>query len=250
MEKDRIQEQEEPIVGLNRFREIWYLFLSRAFSSEVDKEFLINISEFFLSLGELEGTVLAITEESLTSGKQLLENFQDSMSQKEESEVLTELAREYATLFLGVGSTTISLCESVYRNQGGLLCQEPYFEVKKQYQQVGLEKGADFHEPDDHLSVELAYMAHLCRFIIDSAQQKDGLQLNYYLNLQEIFLNNNLNQWIPSFSEHLLNASESAFYSAVTWLLNRYLRVDVSLIEGMLEKVAIEERKGEYYYGK
>ena len=102
-----------------------------------------------------------VEESGLSRGRELLEGFYKEIREADEEVVLGDLARYYASLFLGVGPENVSLCESAYRNERGLLFQNAYFDILEKYREVGLGKREDFPEPEDHLSLELAYMAHL-----------------------------------------------------------------------------------------
>jgi TorA maturation chaperone TorD len=236
MGKSDNQESINPMVGVNQFREMLYLFLSRAFSKEADKVFLSNASKILDSLENLSDLREIAHEEDIQSGKHLLKEFFEKIEGKEQEKVLTDLSREYAASFLGVGEKTVALCESVYRGQRGSLFQESYFEVKERYKEMGMEKSEDFKDPDDHLSVELAHMAHLCRFMIDSPGNNSG-QLVNYLKSQREFLQKHLMSWIPELSEGMKEASHSTFYTSMAYLLDGYIKMDSRLIDSLIEEV-------------
>lgn len=236
MDKSNSQPSFNPLTGVNRFREMFYLFLSRGFSKEVDKAFLQNTSEILTSLEDLSGFEEISQEQDIQRGKELLRSFFREIKQTEGEMVLRDLAKDYAALFLGVGEKTVSLCESVYQSRSGALFQDSYFEVKERYQEMGLEKSEDFPEPDDHLSVELVHMASLCRLSIDSIENNTGKQ-QYYLRSQKEFLKKHLLSWVPEFSLRLEEASHSKFYNSLAYLLNGYIKMDDNLLDSLYEEV-------------
>jgi TorA maturation chaperone TorD len=236
MDKSENQESINPMVGVNQFREMLYLFLSRAFSKEADKAFLWNASKILNSLESLSDLREVTHEEDIQSGKYLLREFFKEIEGKEQEKVLIDLSREYAASFLGVGGRTVALCESVYQGQSGSLFQESYFEVKERYDEIGMVKSEDFKDPDDHLSVELAHMANLCRLMIDSSGNNSG-QLLYYLKSQKEFLQKHLMPWIPELSKGLKEASHSTFYRSMAHLLDGYIKMDGDLIDSLIEEV-------------
>ncbi len=110
---------------------------------------------------------------------------------------LSELQEEYTRLFInspfGVPAPPFA---SVYRGNG-LLCQKPMEEAISFYQQVGLQISSDT-QPADHLSYELAFIAHLLE------NGKDVLLKD--------FLQKHLLSWFPLFQEALLKAKPCEFF--------------------------------------
>ena len=96
-------------------------------------------------------------------GQKLLGTFFSGAPARRTGRRRRAVAREYASLFLGVGPKTVPLCESAYRSTSGLLYQSALFEVRQSYRETGLAKSGHTIEPDDHLAVELGYMASSAR---------------------------------------------------------------------------------------
>ena len=149
--------------------------------------------------------------------------------------MLADLARDYAALFLGVGEQTVALCESVYRSRTGLLFQRPYFEVKRRYEQTSFVKWAGFSEPEDHLSLQLAYMAHLCSLTVEE-MKRQGEESDNHLRLQDEFLRFHFGNWIPAFSDTLKKCSHSVLYRAAACLLNGFIKADGFMVDALLRR--------------
>jgi TorA maturation chaperone TorD len=149
------------------------------------------------------------------------------------------MARHYAFLFLGVGSDNVALCESAYRNERGLLFQNAYFDILEKYREVGLGKREDFSEPEDHLSLEVAYMAHLCRRIISSIETEKEKEAEQFAQFQKNFLEDHLLPWVPKFSSSLSKISPSKFYKALAYLLAGYIKIDFDFLDSLLPTVAV-----------
>jgi len=228
----------EDLIKVLQFREMFYLFLSRSFSREVDRTFLQSL---FGVSNSLQASLASVEESNLARGKKLLKSFCNEIRGAGEEAVIGDLARQYAFLFLGVGSETVALCESAYRNEGGLLFQNAYFDILEKYREVGLGKREDFPEPEDHLSLELAYMAHLCRRIISSIETGKEAEAKKYYQYQGNFLNDHLLLWVPQFAKSLSEISPSPFYKALAFLLEGYIRVDVELLDPLLPAVAAKK---------
>lgn len=214
---------------------MFYLFLSRSFSREADKLFLQSLFEVSNSLQE---SLKDVEESSLNQGRELLENFCKEIRGVGEEVVLGDLARHYAFLFLGVGSENVALCESAYRNERGLLFQNAYFDILEKYKEVGLGKREDFPEPEDHLSLELAFMAHLSRWSISSIETGKEEEVEKYYQYQRNFLKDHLLPWIPPFAKGLSEISPSAFYKALAYLVEGYIKIDFEFLDSLLPEVA------------
>jgi TorA maturation chaperone TorD len=225
-------------IEVHQFRELFYLFLSRSFSREADKLFLRSALEFSRSLKDLFED---LKEEDLIQGRQLLEGFFEETKQTKEEIILRDLAGQYASLFLGVGPENVSLCESAYRNERGLLFQSSYFEILNEYGKEGLTKRKDFTEPEDHLAVELAFMANLCRWSNSSIQKGAKEETERSYRSQERFLGNHLNQWVSRFTKGLLDVNPSGFYKAFAYLLKGYVNVDRAWIDELLSEIGAGE---------
>jgi len=226
------------LINVHQFREMFYLFLSRSFSKEVDKTFLQSLFEISNSLLD---SFKGVEERSLTRGRELLDSFCSEIRGADEAVVLGDLARDYAFLFLGVGSENVALCESAYRNEGGLLFQNAYFGILEKYREVGLGKREDFSEPEDHVSLELAYLAHLSRRTISSIETGNEEEARKYHQYQKDFLKDHLLPWIPKFSNTLSEISPSPFYKALAYLLEGYIKVDFEVLDSLLPAVAAKK---------
>jgi TorA maturation chaperone TorD len=236
MDNSSQQSSAKDLIEVHQFREMFYLFLSRSFSREVDKTFLQSVFEISTSLKD---SFREVEEKSLSQGRGLLESFCTEVRGGDEEEgVLVDLARHYAFLFLGVGSENVALCESAYRNERGLLFQNAYFDILEKYREMGLGKRENFPEPEDHLSLELAYMAHLSHRSIATVETGKEDEVEKYCQYQINFLKEHLLPWIPTFTRSLREISPSTFYKALACLLEGYIKIDLEFLDSFLSGVA------------
>ncbi len=220
---------------VNLTRAAVYSFLSRTFKIEVDERFLQDISE-------IEPTIRMLSEsqpenELREADKLLIEFTQQSKDLKGETKenLLTDLAAEYARLFLGMGSKTVYLVESVYLGKDHLLYEKPYHEIIEAYKSLGYEKEKDFKEPEDHIAVEFDFMANLCRWTAQTLEKGEIENTLGYLNLQNEFLKDHITKWVPQLCQDLENAATSPLYKALAKLTKGFITLDNEIPDHLTE---------------
>ncbi|WP_151733690.1 TorD/DmsD family molecular chaperone ['Paenibacillus yunnanensis' Narsing Rao et al. 2020] len=94
-------------------------------------------------------------------------------------------------------------------------------------------------EADDHIAIELEFMAVLHeRMLYNSFSARSALQL---LEIQEKFLEEHLLKWTPQFCERLNAATESPLYLGLSRMLEEFLPYDLKMLrefKGALESGA------------
>lgn len=76
-------------------------------------------------------------------------------------EFYQDLRQDYAFLFYMVSVSKASPFESVYRTDDATMFGPTTLEVRKEYERFGLKLAAKDCQPDDHLGIELAFLAEL-----------------------------------------------------------------------------------------
>ena len=123
------------------------------------------------------------------------------------------LASEYADIYLTHGLNA-SPCESVWLDEDGLAMQEPMFQVRDWYARHGLAVENWRLRTDDHLVMQLRFIAHL----LDQAKEMPA-------DLAEParFMDEHLLRWIGEFGERIGARCRTRFYAGVTGLTAAYL---------------------------
>lgn len=125
-------------------------------------------------------------------------------------ELRDELAVDYAAIYLTYGYHA-SPCESVWLDQENLGMQAPMFEVREFYRLFNL-AAADWRtRSDDHLVLELAFLAALFR-----AEHPQSLAE------AARFLDTHLLRWLPLFAARVSSRCATPFYAAVARLTAAY----------------------------
>jgi putative dimethyl sulfoxide reductase chaperone len=230
------KQRDTTIEVLAGFRLAFYLLLSRAFSRELNKAVLKNMEQISGTLMDVWETLGLPPDPDIDAGRAILKGFFSRLNGDDADKVCQSLAREYASLFLGVGPVTVPLCESVYRSASGLLYQSTLFQVEQSYREIGMAKSDLYQEPDDHIAVELSYMARLCETVQEGADG-DRERVMRTLKLQQDFLDAHLSQWVPLFAQRVIMGAPADFYRAMAHLLKGYTGIDKGLIEVMTEGI-------------
>lgn len=151
---------------------------------------------------------------------------------------LDRLAADYAAIYL-TGAYGASPCESVWLDDDHLACQGPMFALRQLYAAAGL-AAADWRKrPDDHLVLQLLYVAHALR------QANDAAALRGLASM----LDQHLLRWLPDFAARVSDRCEHPFFAVLaglTFLWCEQLRdlLAECLAEPRPAREAIEVRHG------
>jgi len=214
---NRFEEQAEVLLD----RAFNYYFLARFYREEVDVDLLLRMQEDLISD---EGT--PDLSDAASSGQKLLEGFMRSTADADLNVIERQLAAEYASLFLNVGKKPVYPFESVYTSSEKLVMQKAYDEVLAIYRQEGLGKTELLREPEDHIAIELEFMAYLCQRCAEALQAGEGDQALNYLAKQEGFLAEHLMVWVPAFCDDVEQAAKSDFYRGLAQLTREFLSME------------------------
>lgn len=161
-----------------------YGALARFLLGPADAELLAQLAE----PGQLEAWPLARG----TDASRGLQHIAASLEAHESEEALLD---DYQRLFVGPGHLLAPPYESVHRTRDRLLFDTPTFQVRAAYNEFGMRAPRFGREPDDHLGLELSFLAHLCNVALDALEHEDGDGLERALNAQKRFLTDHLLCW-------------------------------------------------------
>lgn len=185
--------------GATEERTAFYFLLSRLFA---DQSIGADLNQYLEQLSPYQD-----------SANGLAASFSLKLSEWQNKDQLDHLLKtEYARVFILAGG--VRPYESVYLGEGKLLMQEPWVAVKKYYHQCGLKLDNPGLHPEDHASVEFAFMLYLL--------EQDNLEA------AGEFFRQHLNQWIPEMLRDLSAYPYAHFYRDVaefglTFLEKEYL---------------------------
>jgi anaerobic sulfite reductase subunit A len=203
-----------------------YAFLARIYRVEADQALLERISGMDLTTG--------VEEPDISEGYAILDRFVSTTTES----TLTELAVDYAKIFLGVsrGSGAFPY-ESVYTSEDRLFMQEARDEVLAAFRAEGLDRSDDFNEPEDHIALEFEFMAYLCQNALTAFQESEDEKALGYLEKQKAFLEEHILNWVPDFCRDVVEIAQTDFYKAAAKITHGYLNLEREIIDELLQEI-------------
>lgn len=205
-----------------------YSFLARVYRVEADEGLLDQIAAMDLE------TDVGVPE--IRQGYQMLRSYLDAR----QATTVTDLAVDYARVFLGAGQGEKDGAypyESVYTSPERLVMQDARDQVLELYRKEGLGPSEGMLEPEDHLSLELEFMAYLSKRAADALQAGDREGALMAIEKQQEFLENHLLSWVPAFCEDVQRLSREPFYQAFARITAGYLGLERELLGDLVEAV-------------
>ena len=133
-------------------------------------------------------------------------------------EQLGALTWDFNRLFVGPGEMLAAPWESVYRSKTKLTFQEPTLQVRELYERFGVQAPAIHREPDDHLGLELAFVATLSDLAAQAAAGSDAVELNRCFEAQKDFLQDHLLGWALACLALVEKHAETDYYRGAAFL--------------------------------
>lgn len=208
-----------------------YRFLGRLYRVEADQKLL----------EKLQGMCFPADcgEDELSEGYRMLVEYLQCLG----SDPLTDLAVDYARVFLGAGIAGDAAAypyESVYTSPKRLIMQDARDQVLTAYRAKGLNKAVTIDFPEDHISLELEFMAYLCHETHHALATKDWMAISVCLKEQMDFLVQHLLNWVSAFCADVEKYAGTEFYRAVAKATNGFLRLERTILEDMIAEAAVE----------
>jgi anaerobic sulfite reductase subunit A len=181
----------------------------------------------------------ALTWTELAEGFEQIANFALSLEGADLKKVQVDLAVEYAGLFLGVWGKPAHPSESYYLTDRQLVMQRPRDDVLNLYRAMGLERAGEFKEPEDHIALELQFMAHLCAMTNVALKSGNFKDARKYLDAQRGFLDEHLGKWVPKLASDVLKSARREYYGAIAKVTKVYVDADKEVVANLEESLPI-----------
>jgi len=150
---------------------------------------------------------------------------------------MEDLQGDYVRLFIGPGKVPVAPWESVYFSKERLTFQEQTLEVRGWYRRFGLQAERIYHEPDDHIGLELAFLAHLAQKGLAALEQGDQETFEQLLQAQRGFLEEHLGRWAFAFCAETFEKASTPFYKGLALLTRGTLTEITQILDVQTERV-------------
>jgi TorA maturation chaperone TorD len=122
------------------------------------------------------------------------------------------LTADYNRLFVGPGKIVAPPWESAQVDDERQLFQEETLAVRNWYRRFGLQAERLYAEPDDHVGLELAFLAHLAQLALAAQAAADPARLSELLAAERAFLTEHALRWIPAWAAQVVEQARTCFY--------------------------------------
>lgn len=140
---------------------------------------------------------------------------------------------DHQHLFVGPGHATASPYESVHRSAEGLLFDESTLDVRAWYHHFGVSAPREGKEPDDHIGLELEFLAALFTSALDSLAASDDEQASGFVAAAAQFTTDHLAQWAPAWFRLVAETAETDFHRGLAQLGLGLLDALASVLPGV-----------------
>lgn len=213
-------------MDLGRAADEWrgyvYALLGLAYYEEPTRAFIQGLA----AAGTFAASVLPPGDGALAGGFRSLGESLEPFRQGVAQEDLERFQWDYFRMFTGAGMPEAPPWESFYRTEERIIFSEYTLEVRAQYERFGLVSRHADKEPDDHIGLELEFMAHLSNRCEEGRHAGDEEAVARALGAQRDFLDDHLLQWAPRFCRDVCRSAETLFYAGIARLTERFLEWD------------------------
>jgi TorA maturation chaperone TorD len=209
------------------FRHSYYEILVALFRKEPSNDLLDRLSNGIAERAQAARNLHSL----LGKGWEEMDRFFAEIPTKRRAEVVAD---EYTRLFIGPIGPEVNPYESFYLT--GRLLDRPLADVRAFLKPVGIEKSAEYPEPEDFLAFELEVMRWLIGKQLVTIDAQEEIR---FLRLQSDFLKDHLLVWGPACAQEIERAESAKFYSSAAKILQAFLELERNLFrEWGLDKVA------------
>lgn len=188
--------------------------LGKAYYEEPQREWL----EGLILEGVFAESPFGSEQPEVVHGLEILQQWSQAHSSGISEADFMELKQDYTRLFIGVGFMSTAPWESVYFNRERMVFQEQTIQVRNWYLRFGLQAEKLNKEPDDHIGLELLFIAHLASLALQAIEQNESKSIDELQQAQREFLSEHLLRWGPGWCKLVIEHASTDFYRGLAHL--------------------------------
>ncbi len=183
------------------------LLLARLHGRELDRDTLHE-----LRAGPFESFFTLLPEEAAAKQAcQVIDAGWDVLDEGDDQKLLDHLAADYAATYL-THRLRVPVTESVCLDEDSLERQQPMMEVRAWYRRFGVAARDWRKQADDHIALQLAFIAHLLR--ATDTEPKGRIPAATLSDITE-FMDAHILKWIDDFAAAAASRCETPFYAGL-----------------------------------
>jgi len=134
------------------------------------------------------------------------------------AEDAASIRADHAGLYGTLAVARVAPYESVHRGQERLVFDEHTLQVRDAYRTLSLQAPKLNREPDDHIGLELEFVAQSCLRALDALDQGSPADAERYVRLGADFYRDHLGQWAPEMLGRVVGEAHTAFMTGLAHL--------------------------------
>ena len=143
------------------------------------------------------------------------------------NEQADQLSSQYARVFVGPAALPAPPWESVYRDHRRMVMTRTTLSVREAYRAQGFIPQRYPHVPDDHLALELDFLAELASGALEACQAGDEQACLRFEAAGHAFACEHLGTWAADFARDVRENADAPFYATAAAALATFVAADV-----------------------
>lgn len=152
------------------------------------------------------------TNPSLQEGMVLIQKWTQEHAPGLDAGWFDTLLHDYTRLFIGPDKVLAPPWESVFVQEGRLVFTETTLEVRQWYRRFGLELENLHKEPDDHIGLELAFLANLAGQAVEALETGEEVEYQRLMQAQADFYAAHLGRWSVPYFDQLFEYARTDYF--------------------------------------
>lgn len=188
--------------------------LGKILYEDLDKDWL----ELLIRDEVFTETPIGAEQVEVQKGLELLQRWSSENQNGISEAQFKAIQKDQLYLFIGIDKVLAPVWESVYFSQSRLVFQEQTLQVREWYARFGLQIERLNKEPDDHIGLELSFLAHLAAQALQAIDQDDMECFQGVLQAQRDFQTEHILRWGPAWAKLVDKHAETDFYQGLAHL--------------------------------
>ena len=158
-------------------------------------------------------------DESFIHGASLLQSWSEAQHGILNDERFHEVRIDATRLFAGAQTMAAPPWESVYFNKERMIFQKETLQVRAWYLRYGLQITQLNHEPEDHIGLELDFVAHLLKCTLEAFENGNKNQADELLHETYQFIAKHPLRWIHQWAKKVQETAATDYFLGIAFLV-------------------------------